>query len=159
MYLEFMQTMKGAKTMPRKSNTRGAQGDGSIRQRKDGRWEARYTVGTDPGSGKQVQKSIYGKSQDEVRKKLKLITADIDKGVFTEPSKLTVGKWLDQWIADYNSDVKQSTLEQYKYQIRVHLKPGIGSVKLTELTAPMIQRLYNSRMKPSTIPQTHPKLT
>ena len=46
--------------MPRKSNTRAAQGAGTIRQRKDGQWEARYTVGRDPGTGKQVQKSVYG---------------------------------------------------------------------------------------------------
>ena len=44
--------------MPRKS-TRNAQGGGTIRQRPDGRWEARYTVGRDSGSGKQVQRSVY----------------------------------------------------------------------------------------------------
>ena len=49
---------------------RAAQGAGSIRQRADGTWEARYTVGRDPGTGKQVQRSIYGKTQAEVRKKL-----------------------------------------------------------------------------------------
>ena len=39
---------------------RNAKGSGTIRQRKDGRWEARFTVGHDPATGKQVQKSIYG---------------------------------------------------------------------------------------------------
>lgn len=39
--------------MARKS-TRAAQGSGTIRQRPDGRWEARYTVGRDPGTGKQI---------------------------------------------------------------------------------------------------------
>ena len=38
--------------MPRKANTRAASGAGSIRQRPDGRWEARVTVGNDPGTGK-----------------------------------------------------------------------------------------------------------
>ena len=56
--------------MPKKGNTRSAQGSGTIRQRKDGRWEARYTVGRDPGTGKQVQKSVYGSTQREVRKAL-----------------------------------------------------------------------------------------
>ena len=139
--------------MPKKSNTRRPQGDGTIRQRKDGRWEARYTLGVDPGSGKQVQKSVYGKTQDEVRKKLKQITADVDKGIYTEPSKMTVGQWLDMWADDYNSDVKATTLEQYKYQIKTHIKPGIGAVKLAELTAPMVQHLYNKRIKPYQITQ------
>ena len=42
--------------MARKA-TRNAQGGGTIRQRPDGRWEARYTVGRDPGTGKQIQRS------------------------------------------------------------------------------------------------------
>ena len=46
--------------MPRKKNTRAAQGTGSIRQRPDGRWEARITVGANPGTGKPVRRSIYG---------------------------------------------------------------------------------------------------
>lgn len=47
--------------------TKGAKGGGTIRQRPDGRWEARYTLGIDPGTGKQIQKSVYGKTQKEVR--------------------------------------------------------------------------------------------
>ena len=39
--------------MVRKSTTRNAHGSGSIRKRKDGTWEARYTVGRDPGTRKQ----------------------------------------------------------------------------------------------------------
>lgn len=55
--------------MPRRSNTRAAQGAGSIRQRPDGTWEARITVGSNPGTGKPDRKSVYGKTQAEVRKK------------------------------------------------------------------------------------------
>ena len=57
--------------------TKGAKGGGTIRQRPDGRWEARYTLGIDPGTGKQIQKSVYGKTQKEVRQKLTAITADL----------------------------------------------------------------------------------
>ena len=141
--------------MPKKrKNSKGVKGDGTIRYREsDKRWEARYTLGVDPGTGKQLQKSVYGKSQDEVRRKLKAITSEIDQGIYTEPSKLTVAQWLDIWITDYNSDVKATTLDQYKYQIRVHLKPGLGAKKLSELSAPMVQRLYNKLSKPYQIIQ------
>jgi len=54
--------------------TKGAKGGGTIRQCPDGRWEARYTLGIDPGTGKQIQKSVYGKTQKEVRQKLTAIT-------------------------------------------------------------------------------------
>lgn len=74
--------------------TKGAKGGGTIRQRPDGRWEARYTLGIDPGTGKQIQKSVYGKTQKEVRQKLTAITAEIDSGTFTQEDKTTVEQWL-----------------------------------------------------------------
>lgn len=132
---------------------RNAKGAGMIRQRPDGTWEGRVTIGRDPGTGKQKQKSIYGKTQQEVRKKMTAAIAAIDQGIYTEPSKITVGQWLDMWLTDYLANVKPSTIEQYRYQIKTHLKPGFGNVKLSELTAPMIQHLYNNLKKPYQITQ------
>ena len=130
--------------MARRSNTRAAQGAGTIRQRKDGRWEARYTVGRDPGTGKQVQRSVYGATQQEVRKKLAQLTAALDVGTYKEPCKMTVGQWLDIWAAGYLGGVKPSTAFLYGEQIRLHIKPALGSVKLEALNAHTIQEFYNS---------------
>lgn len=130
--------------MPRKSNTRAAQGAGTIRQRKNGRWEARYTVGRDPGTGKQIQRSVYGDTQQEVRKKLAQLTASLDAGTYKEPCKMTVGQWLDIWAADYLGGVKPFTVRSYSDQIRNHIKPALGSVKLEALNAHTIQEFYNS---------------
>lgn len=57
------------------------------------------------------------------------------------------------WIEDYNKDVKPATLDQYKYQIRVHLKPNLGAIRLPELTAPMVQHVYNKLMEPYKLKQ------
>lgn len=76
--------------MPKeRKNSRAAAGAGSIRQRKDGGWEGRYSMGQDPGTGKQVRKSVYGKTEGEVVKKLRAVLSGIDTGTYTEPSKLT----------------------------------------------------------------------
>ena len=75
---------------------------GSIRQRKDGRWEARYTAG-------QQQRSVYGQTQREVRQKLTSILSDIDNGTYQVPSKITLDKWLDTWTADYLADETTQT--------------------------------------------------
>ena len=48
---------------------RRANGEGSLRKRKDGRWEGRYTAGTDPVTGKAVIKNVLGKTQAEVKEK------------------------------------------------------------------------------------------
>ena len=50
---------------------RRANGEGNIRKRKDGRWEGRYTVGRDPETGKSIIKNVLGKTQAEVKEKLK----------------------------------------------------------------------------------------
>lgn len=65
-----------------------------------GTWEARYTLGRDPGTGNQVRKSVYGKTQKEVRQKLSKVTVALDEGTHLEPSKLTLGAWLDMWISE-----------------------------------------------------------
>ena len=54
-------------TMPK----RRANGEGNIRKRKDGRWEGRYTAGYDPETGKRIIKNVLGKTQAEVKEKLK----------------------------------------------------------------------------------------
>ena len=58
---------------------RRARGEGNIRQRKNGTWEARFVIGIDPGTGKDIRKSVYAKTQKEVRKKMTEAVAALDK--------------------------------------------------------------------------------
>ena len=48
-----------------------ANGEGNIRKRSDGRWEGRYTAGYHPDTGKRIIKNVLGRTQAEVRAKLK----------------------------------------------------------------------------------------
>ena len=83
--------------MPRtKSMGRAANGNGTIRKKtvtKNGKkytyYEARATVGYDLGTGKQIQRSVSGKTQKEVRLKLSQIVVDLDEGTYVPPSKET----------------------------------------------------------------------
>ena len=124
--------------------TKGAKGGGTIRQRPDGRWEARYTLGIDPKTGKQIQKSVYGKTQKEVRQKLTAITAEIDDGTYMEPCRMTLDEWLDIWLRDYLTGVKPSTAYLYQRQAKLYIRPALGSVRLDRLEPHTIQRFYNS---------------
>lgn len=141
--------------MPRTKTTgRGAQGNGSIRKvtsTKNGKeytyWQARYTVGRDLGTGKQIQRSITGKTQKEVAQKLKQATLDIDNGVYIDPCKLTINEWMDTWLAEYMGDKKYLTVKHYKAQVETHIKPHLGAVKLSQLTPHIIQKFYNELLK------------
>lgn len=133
---------------------RSANGAGSIRKRPDGTWEARYTLGSDPGTGKPIRKSVYGKTQKEVRRKLTQATAAVDTGTYFEPTKLTLGQWLDTWLAEYTMDLKPHTRENYEMHVRRNLKPYLGAVPLAQLRAPMIQKLYNQMSRGEAVDPT-----
>lgn len=111
--------------MPRKANTRAASGAGSIRQRPDGRWEARVTVGNDPGTGKPIRRSIYGNTQKEVLTAMRYAQKAIDDGLYIEPTRLTLAQWLDIWQSDYLLSQKYGTVKTYKAQIATHIKPAL----------------------------------
>lgn len=133
---------------------RGAQGNGTIRQRKDGRWEARVTVGRNPSTGKQIQKSIYGKTQAEVSRKLRELCKEVDDGIYKEPVKYTVKDWAEIWLNEYTGDLKPLTVKQYTTYINNRIVKNMGSVKLTRLDTPIIQRFYNQLTKEGLSPVT-----
>ena len=54
-----------------------ANGEGNIRKRKDGRWEGRYTAGYDEKTGKRLIKNVLGKTQTEVKEKLRITIKEI----------------------------------------------------------------------------------
>jgi hypothetical protein len=126
-----------------KKTTRSVAGGGTIRKRGDNRWEARYTAGIDPAAGKQIQKSIYGKTQKEVREKLRKITSEIDEGTYFEPSDMPLGEWLDIWIKDYLRAVKPRTVACYCSNVKNHIKPALGRIPLKALTPVHIQVFIN----------------
>ena len=132
--------------MANKKNSKNAKGAGTIRKRSDGRWEARYSLGFDPKTGKQVQKSIYGATQREVLQKLAKITTEIEDGSYTDPTNMKLGTWLDIWLADYTGNLKRSTYSVYESHVRFHLKPNLGQIQLTKLAPHTVQHLYNELM-------------
>ena len=137
--------------MPRKKTMgRAANGNGTIRKKTVTRngteytyWEARCTVGYDPGTGRQIQKSITGKTQKEVAQKLKQMSLDVDNGTYQEPSKMTVGEWLDIWLETYLGGVRPYTVLNYTQHVNNHIKPALGKVRLDKLNTHTIQQFYN----------------
>ena len=145
--------------MPRSSTSkskRAPNGMGSIRKvertvndKTYKYYEARYSAGFDPGTGKQIQRSITGKTQKEVAQKLKEVLSALDAGTYIAPNKMTVSEWLSEWSQQYIKNVKDSTRSAYMTIINTHLLPNIGAIRLDELTTPTIQRLYNSLGEPN----------
>ena len=121
-----------------------ANGEGSIRKRKDGRWEGRYTAGHDPDTGKAIVKNVLGKTQAEVKQKLKEAIAVSEKLDIPRSGKYTLGAWITQWFEVYSKpNLRPSTARYYKMFIDQHVVPKLGSIKLSELRPMQIQKFYN----------------
>lgn len=143
--------------MSRKNeNKKGANGAGSIRKittTRNGKeytyWQGRYTEGYDACTGKQIQRSITGKTQKEVAQKLRQITAEIDAKTYVAPCKLSISEWMSIWAQDYLVGVKASTACLYKRTIELYIEPHFGHIRLDALNAHTVQHFYNELAKPS----------
>lgn len=133
------------------NNKRAAHGSGTIRKKtvtRNGRtyayWEARITTGYDAGTGRQKQRSVTGKTQKEVREKLQALAVEVNSGTYQEPCRMTLGEWLNIWVENYLGACKPRTRQIYESDIRVHIKPALGAVRMENLMPHTVQTFYNA---------------
>jgi integrase len=117
-------------------------GVGNIEPRGEGVFRLRYSIG-----GRRFKKTIEAANRSEAQKELRRLLKAGDDGDHVEPSKLTVGQWVDQWLAvgapgRKRKKVGQRTLERYGQLLRTHIKPALGDKQLQQLRAPDVDRLY-----------------
>jgi integrase len=116
-----------------------AKGDG-ITKRKDGRYMARYTVQTPDGP---KRKLIYGRKYKEVEKKLAEARGDAARGIVFDAKGETVGAFLEQWLEHVVKPGKtHRTYTTHRQQVRSHIVPALGRVKLDALRKAHIDRFY-----------------
>ena len=85
-------------------------------------YEARYTEGFDPGTGKQIQRSISGKTQKEAKMKLHQALDDYRGVELTEDSRISLEEWLERWMNDYMIvSIRESTLKGYQAYIKNYI--------------------------------------
>ena len=127
---------------------RRANGEGNIRKRKDGRWEGRYTAGYDQETGKRIIKNVLGKTQAEVKEKLKTAISESQRLDVSKAGTYTVASWVKTWYEVYAEPrIRPNTKAYYTNYIENHIIPGIGNIPLDKLTTIQIQRFYNNLQK------------
>ena len=136
---------------------RRGNGEGSIRRRKDGRWEGRYSV--ESAEGRQ-QKTVYGKTRKEVAEKLTEAMASRDQGLIFDAGMLTIGDHLEQYLHDVvKPSASHRTYSTHAQQIRTHITPTLGRIKLKYLRKAHIDWLYREKLEaglaPSTVRRVH----
>ena len=120
-----------------------ANGEGSICKRSDGRWEGRYTVGYDE-NGKVKMKNVLGKTQAEVKEKLKEKLEEAKVLDVAKSESYTVAEWAALWFEVYaKPNIRERTADYYNRYIIKHIVPCLGDIKLNKLTGRQIQKMYN----------------
>ena len=134
---------------------RRPQGDGTIRKRSDGRWEARIIIGH-KNDGSPMYKSAFAKTQKSALKQLHQLLdlyRDID---LTEECRMTLGEWMDKWMDEYMIfAIRESTLDSYRTMVKNQVKPFIGNKRLASLTTADVQKFYNKIKKEGRV-REHP---
>lgn len=122
---------------------KNGQNQGSITKRKDGMYMAQLSV-----EGKRVTK--YFRTVREANSWRIETLHKIQCGLFYAGPKLTLAKYLDEWIISRKDSIKQKTLLQYKSIIDLHIKPILGTKNINEIKPADIQALYNSKISSGT---------
>ena len=111
-----------------------ANGEGTIYQRKDGRWEGAAFVLTTAGTYRRVR--VYAPTHDDARKKLTKLIQQSDQGIPVVSASWTVAEYLNYWLSTVVlNERRPKTYQGYEGVVRLHLIRGIGRKRLAKLTA------------------------
>jgi integrase len=120
---------------------RRGHGEGSIYQRKDGRWVANIMLEN------RKRKYIYGKTRKEVQEKLKVALRELEQGTLVTGPQQTVAQYLHEWLMVHKQVIRPRSYERYEAIIRLHLVPKLGKLPLQKLTGQHLQRLYTEKLE------------
>jgi integrase len=128
-------------------------GDGSFRQRPDGRWEARLSL---TGGNK----SYYGRTRAEVKAKIEAARRDAEAGLDLLTPDQTVAQFLARWLEDVaRPAIRPTTYESHESNVRCRVLPALGAIKLRQLTPQHLQALYGQLLarglSPASVVRTH----
>lgn len=111
-------------------------GEGSIYQRKDGRWVAKFK-----GEGMTKPRVVYAKSEPEAKRKLRELKKDAAKGLVKSTSR-RFGDYADQWLYTFKlHSVEDSSFDKYESAYLTHIKPAFGKMQLASIHSEQLQKL------------------
>ena len=132
---------------------RRGHGEGTITQRKDGRWEAKIDLGYQ--EGKRKRKAFYGRTRREVADQLKAALHTQQQCLLVAIERQTLGQFLGTWLEDsVRPTVRPKTYDSYAQLVRLYIGPALGPIQLGKLSPQDIQHLLNKLLKSGLAPRT-----
>ena len=126
---------------------RRKQGEGTLRKRADGRWEARVVIGYDD-KGLPITKNVTAMEKGKCLEKLEQLKEKCGVQLTGRvKAEMAFGDWLDFWYQQYaKQTLRPTTQSGYENMIYNHIIPDIGKIPLNKLTQNDLQQFY-TRLK------------
>ena len=122
-----------------------ANGEGSIRKRKDGKWLVTFPTGRYLASGKKEYVYKYCSDQATAVRELQRLQSEKAMGVCHSKAAVKTGDWIETWIEKHKAPkLAPSTLTSYRNNFRVHIRPYVGEIALKDLATYHIQKTLDS---------------
>jgi integrase len=132
-------------------------GDGGIDPRGPDTWRLRYRI-----NGKRFTQTFHGTLGD-ARRELRRLIRSGDAGEHVAPDKITLGQWIEQWIATgapgrRQKRVGRRSIKRYGELLRGHVVPTLGARPLQQVQPTEIDGLYltlEDKLAPRTAHHVH----
>ena len=117
-------------------------GEGTVRLRKDGRWEGRVVIGYDD-KGNPKTKSVLAHTKGECVEKLEKLKEECGRTAEKLKPDMPFGEWIDFWYQYFSSPkLRPTTQATYENRIYGHIIPSIGKIPISKLTQNDLQQFY-----------------
>lgn len=135
--------------------TRG-RGEGSVYERKDGKWEGRVSLGV--VNGKRVRRSVYGATKAEALRALSRAQLEAGQG-YPDADRLTLTEYLHRWLDDVvDRTTRYKTAKSYRETVENHIIPHVGHVPLSKVS-PLTMDGLIAALETATMPTPDGKST
>jgi len=116
---------------------------GHIRERSPGSWELRYSLGTDPATGKRrIATTTVKGNRRGAEKELRRLLRTLDTGEHVDSTRMTVRQWLTAWLAAVREEISPKSHERYSEIVENFLAPEFGALGIAKLAPVHIQSAY-----------------
>src|SRR4051812_12453096 len=123
-------------------------GEGAIYQRKDGRFEAKFTL----PNGKRA--CVYGRNRSEALAKKEEALKKARKGIDLKAERQTLRVYLESWFVEVATPKNRpSTLKSYHSYLDKHIIPELGDITLRDLTPQDVQKFLNGLSRKQSKPK------
>jgi len=119
---------------------------GYYQKTESGKYRLFASGGSGPGGArKRLTQTVSAKSDREAEKLLAKFVAEVEKGEFIEPSKLSFAEFVERWLKNYGeSSLAPKTLYSYKDMLKKYIIPSLGHLQIEQIRPMHLVELYRN---------------